>query len=429
MKADNDGLETALLTLLRQRGMATSGELQARFGLSQPTLSRALQALAPHLLTLGAGRNTRYAMPQPIVGRAAQQPLFWVHADGRFEPLGMLSFLSNERVHVQGEGIDIARQGQLPWFLAPLRAEGFLGRALARQLAGVGLPGDPHAWSLEQALLAALHTHDAPGAIVLGEPQAALLPALDHDALAQAVTSQASAGSSAGGEQPKFLARRSDGAAVLVKFTPPRGTPYGERWHDLLHAEALALQVLHEQSVPVAATRIVSTSRRTYLESERFDRVGRHGRLHVVPLRAAHEAFVPGAMQHWAASCEGLVRQGRLPPEAGRQAAALRHFGRLIGNTDMHFGNLSLRVARDDLARGRFTLAPLYDMLPMRWRPDPHADGEIGPTPFEPEPLDLQSAARPLAQQYWERVAEHAEIGKPTRALAKVMALRVKATA
>ena len=83
-------------------------------------------------------------------------------------------------------------------------------------------------------------------------------------------------------------------------------------------------------------------------------------------------------------------------------------------------------MARDDLVRGRFTLAPLFDMLPMRWRPDPHGDGEIGPTPFEPEPLDLQSAARPLAQQYWERVAEHGEIGKPTRALAKTMALRVK---
>ncbi|MFO1297307.1 MAG: hypothetical protein U1F25_13120 [Rubrivivax sp.] len=31
-----------------------------------------------------------------------------------------------------------------------------------------------------------------------------------------------------------------------------------------------------------------------------------------------------------------------------------------------------------DLARGRFTLAPVYDMLPMRWRPDLLSGGAPG---------------------------------------------------
>ncbi len=43
----------------------------------------------------------------------------------------------------------------------------------------------------------------------------------------------------------------------------------------------------------------------------------------------------------------------------------------MIANTDMHFGNLSLFVdSVADLEKGQFTLAPCYDMLPMRYRPD-----------------------------------------------------------
>ena len=49
-------------------------------------------------------------------------------------------------------------------------------------------------------------------------------------------------------------AARADGQAVLVKFSPPRGTPFAERWHDLLHAEALALQVLRDHGATVAAS-------------------------------------------------------------------------------------------------------------------------------------------------------------------------------
>ena len=97
----------------------------------------------------------------------------------------------------------------------------------------------------------------------------------------------------------------------------------------------------------------------------------------MVPLHAVHDAFVPGPRQHWAATCAALAAQRRLPAEAAAQARALWHFGRLIGNNDMHFDNLSLRVALPDLARGRFTLSPVYDMLPMRWRPDVHS-GELG---------------------------------------------------
>lgn len=437
MDAVDTALSAQLLAALAARGVADSAALQADLGRSQPTVSRLLAGLSSRLLVLGAGKRTRYALPHGILGLPAQQPLLAVHEDGQAEPWGRLSFLQGQRVHVQAPGIDLLVQGQLPWFLSPLRGEGFIGRLRARELAAWGLPANPEQWTLEQTLFAALHTPDAPGALQLGEGMPAAPTAqpahagmrttpVDWDALADATTQMGPAGSSAGGEQAKFLTRDSGGQALLVKFSPPRPSPFGTRWHDLLHAEALALAVLGEHGVEVAQTHVVESARRTFLVSRRFDRHGLHGRSHVVPLHAVHDAFVSGPRQHWAATCAALAQQRRLPAEAAAQARALLHFGRLIGNTDMHFGNLSLRVALPNLARGRFTLAPLYDMLPMRWRPDVHS-GELGPLPFTPELADLQSTARPVAQVFWQRCAVCGELSAEFRDLATQMAQRLRA--
>lgn len=430
----DDAFEDAqhALYALRRQGVLASADLQALLGKSQPTVSRLMRALSSQVAALGAGRATRYAVPQTILGAAAGQPIAWVHEDGRIDAeWGRLTHIAGERVHVAAPGIDLLLRGALPWFLAPLRPTGFLGRLLARRLTLYGADANPERWSIEQILFAALQTHDAPGALFVGEsPLDVAQPTLTaadreaaYDALAADVGATLPAGSSAGGEQAKFLAHVED-RHVLVKFSPPRGTPFGERWHDLLHAEHLAHAVLREHGVPVAQTALVETAQRSYLESTRFDRIGTAGRRHVVPLDAVHDAFVPDARAHWAASCEALARQRRLPPEAPAQARALLQFGRLIGNTDMHFGNLSLAVEPVDVARGRFTLAPLYDMLPMRWRPDA-TSGALDLEPFDSTSTDLESAARPVARAFWQRVAEHPPIGRRFRALAGQMARRL----
>ena len=413
-------LLSELRRTLAARGVLNSVQLQQALARSQPTVSRLLSALAGEVLTLGQGRSTRYALPQPLRGLPARQPLHWIDEAGQARRWGELSHIAGGRLHVQADGVDLLSTGTLPWFLVPLQAEGFLGRALARRLAALGLPDSPERWSLEDALFAALHTPDAPGALVLGEWRAPDLPACDLDTLAATTAATLPAGSSAGGEQAKFLARDNDGSdghPLLVKFSPPRGTPFGERWHDLLHAEHLALALLSEHDVPVAESKLLHTATRTGLASRRFDRVGRLGRRHAVPLWAAHEAFVHGPRQHWGASCEALERQRRLPPGSAAQARALFQFGRLIGNTDMHFGNLSLFVDAADLPRGRFTLAPLYDMLPMRWRPDP-SSGELGLLAFTPDPADLHSAAAPLAIEFWGRLSAQGDVSRGMRQLA-----------
>jgi hypothetical protein len=436
MEATDHALAGTLKQALSRLGVATAAQLQAALGRSQPTISRLLGTMDSELLVLGRGRRSRYALAEPFGGLPARQSLHWVHPDGRIQAWGSVAVACGQRVHLEAPGLDLLTQGQLPWLLAPLRAEGFLGRLLAQRLTLQGLDRQPERWTVGQQLFAAAQQPDAPGALVVGELTASELPVwhqpADLDPLAADVAATLPAGSSAGGEQAKFLARRADGQAVLVKFSPPRGTPFGERWHDLLHAEALALRVLDSHGVTVAMGQVMETSTRTYLVTERFDRLrplgaGRfEGRRHAVPLHAVHDAFVGGPRQHWAATAQALVRQKRLPNEAAAQVEALLRFGRLIGNSDMHFGNLSLWVDPSHVAAGRFTLAPVYDMLPMRWRPDPHT-GTLDLWPFSPEPADLQSPAQPVARAFWAEAAAHTGLSPAFRKLAHDMFTRLDA--
>ena len=447
MPSAESAFEATVVAALAARGPSTSAQLQRLTGKSQPTLSRALRALGSKVVTLGQGKATRYAIPKAVRGLAAQHTLWWTDQRGVSAPWGLLTFLADDSLHVSAAGIDVITRGCLPWFLSPLKLQGFLGREWALRL---GLERDPERWTLEQTLVAALGIDEPTGAISLGEPTGAPLPdapadlaarAVRYDALSADVAATLPAGSSAGGEQAKFLTRLASGERVLVKFSPPRGTPFGERWHDLLHAEALALQVLGEHGVEVAQARVIESATRTYLESVRFDRSGAQalgphtlgpharGRRHLVALDAIHAGFVEGSRQNWAATCDALAVQRRLSPADARAVRALFDFGHLIGNTDMHFGNLSLWA--DDPASGRFALAPLHDMLPMRWRPDGF-HGLQDYAPFEPQrrqglPDDGGTSARSVAQVFWQRAATHPPLSQPLRAVAAEMMRRLQA--
>ncbi|MEO8060700.1 MAG: HipA domain-containing protein [Burkholderiales bacterium] len=440
MNLAESALEAGIIAHLAAGELLSSVQLQRATGKSQPTLSRALSGLSGQVVALGQGKSTRYGLARPIRGMAAQQPLWWTNQSGSIERWGLLTFLAADTVHVSAPGIEITTRGRLPWFLAPLKAQGFLGRAWALRL---GLDLDPERWPLEQLLFAALKIDDPTGAISMGESVGERVPeapvdlaarAAHYDNLAGDVTATLlPVGSLAGGEQSKFLTGLASGERVLVKFSPPRGTPFGERWRDLLHAEALALQVLGEHGVSVAQTRIIESTQRTYLESTRFDRVGPGGlgRRHLIALDAVHEAFVLGSRQNWPATCDALVLQRRLEPIDARAVRALFEFGQLIGNTDMHFGNLSLWA--DDPAAARFELAPLYDMLPMRWRTDGF-HGLQDYAPFEPPAPRLAPTAeagalspRSVALAYWRRAAEHRALSAALRAVAAEMARRLSA--
>ena len=420
-----------ILGALAARGTASSQELQELLGKSQASVSRLLSDLRHHVVSLGRARAARYGLSKSIHGSSSQQAIFWTHEDGQQERLGTLTLLEQGRIHIDAGPIDLLVRGTLPWFLTPLRAQGFLGRLLARRLAAQGVATDPDAWPLETQLFAALSLHDGAGAITLGEafesqptlelPSAASGSTAMLDTIAADVASTLPAGSSAAGEQPKFLARRADGTHLLIKFSPPHGTPFGDRWHDLLHAESLASATLQAHGVEVARSSVIETKRHTFLCSERFDRVGARGRRHVVAIGAAHAGLAPGPYVNWAASAEALAGARRLTREDAARARALRQFGHLIGNTDMHAGNLGLLVPPGHLAKGLLRLAPVYDMLPMRWRPDAVLGGAPEYQAFEPEAWAVGSGASGPARDFWDALSRRSSVSPAMRKLAARM--------
>jgi hypothetical protein len=436
----NDILLTTLVkTLLAERGLLTSAALQSFTGKSQATLSRALKQLSPQVQALGKGRGAHYGLVREIMGRAAQQPIYLTDENGFSSPWGRLTFLESERLHVQTPDLAITTQGELPWFLEAMKPQGFLGRLRGQAIGFIDANSDN--WSLEQTLYAILaFEQNTPGALDLGGLEQPTFSrhevsslvasrATQYDAFASNITNEARPGSSAGGEQPKFLASFTTDenlayAHVILKFTPPRGTPFGERWHDLLHTELIALQTLAKHGFSTAKTRIVQSSQRTYLESVRFDRHGMFGKRHIVPLAPIHKAFVGGSRQNWAASCDKLAELGHLPRQDAQTVHVLLYFGRLIGNTDMHFGNLSLAV--NDMARlanPKFSLAPCYDMLTMAYKPSEFKD-ELGYTALEVprQPLGSDAPwqqALTMAKEFWETLAETEAVSVDLRNVAR----------
>jgi hypothetical protein len=91
----------------------------------------------------------------------------------------------------------------------------------------------------------------------------------------------------------------------------------------------------------------------------------------------------------------------------------------------MHSGNLSLFVELADLAKGRFTLAPVYDMLPMRWRPNAVLGEAPDYTPFEVDAYAATTGASRPAHDFWRRLAQSKNVSGGMVKLAGEMARRV----
>jgi hypothetical protein len=97
----------------------------------------------------------------------------------------------------------------------------------------------------------------------------------------------------------------------------------------------------------------------------------------------------------------------------------LWHFGQLIGNTDMHDGNLSFRP-RISAEGAAMTLAPAYDMLPMLYAPQRGV--ELAPVNFAPRlPLPAEREAwqdaAAAAAEFWSRATDDARISDEFRAI------------
>lgn len=246
----------------------------------------------------------------------------------------------------------------------------------------MGLSSDIKKWNDSDCLRALLaHGYDTVGNLLLGdEARDKFLNVLEDSPiaenskqeryveLAKLAASGGNPGSSAGGEQPKFTAYVStpEGAKhVIVKFTDFENNSVSERWKDLLLAEHFALETLRNGGIDAVKSTIVDCENQRFLEVERFDRIGASGRRAVFSLKALDLEFVGKADESWGNITQVLAKDKQVNSMTVKSATLLWAFGTLIGNTDMHNGNLSFVSER-----GRsYSIAPAYDMTPMAFAP------------------------------------------------------------
>lgn len=441
MPADLPSLER----LLRPRGPLGLADIAAALGCSTKTAQRLVAAAGDAVVAAGQTRRRRIAWRRDLRGQRAELPLYRIDTEGRPHSIGLLRPIRPEGCHVSINGDATAPAwptpeeardgwyGGLPYPLYDLRPQGFLGRAFARRHApGLALSPDPRDWD-DDALLLSLGAFgdDLPGELLVGDTalrrlldtRLGLTPPLSgaeqpaaYATLAMQALDGALPGSSAGGEFPKFtVARDLSGMATphcVVKFSGADDSATVQRWRDLLVCEHLAAQALGEQS---ARTRLLAHEGRHFLESERFDRVGPHGRRGVISLEQANAGLIGDATNDWARVAAALAARGLLSAADAEGVAERQLFGQLIGNSDMHGGNLGFFHNATGLR-----LAPSYDQLPMRYAPQ--AGGEVTSPPLQPAlPLPAQrerwQRVAPVALRFWQTAAADGRISPAFRAL------------
>jgi hypothetical protein len=423
-----------------------SRAIASELDISQATLWRIVASLGSSIERMGAARSTRYALRRLVRNFGCEWPVYRISDGGRRESWGTLRALHNgfrflphagAPEWMEREYADGVFQG-LPFFLQDLRPQGYLGRAIARAVATrIGVPPDIRLWSDDDALSYFLTDgYDLPGDLVIGDHaferavRAAenIEPVVYSDReraypdLALAAQRGEVVGSSAGGEQPKFLAtvrrERAELQSVLVKFSAADPSPVSTRWADLLLCEHLAAEILRERRIACARSELIDTGGRRFLEVDRFDRQGASGRRGVLSLGTLEDAFLDRSSANWAVAATMFERANWVNQDEARALRWIWCFGDLIANSDMHRANVAFWFT-DNLP---YRLAPLYDMLPMLYAPG--AQGDLGEPTFAPCPPvfeveEVWSDAASAAQEFWGRASTEAGISEAFRIIAE----------
>jgi DNA-binding transcriptional ArsR family regulator len=458
MRISHQATRDELLRHLRSTPRSSTSELARALGVTVPTVHHLLAELPEGaVLAAGRSRRTRYALRRPLRGSLADIPFYRIDADGRADGIGNLALVQPQGslLPLEAAGWPIpadSRDGWwdgLPYPLYDMRPQGYLGRQLARaQFRQLDVSDNPDEWNDEDIVHALSRVGtDCIGNLLLGDEAYRVWLRNKVDATdplpepnlagryaerAQQAVAAGDPVSSAAGEFPKFTATRyRDGQLtphVLVKFSGAGGSAAERRWADLLVSEHLALACAAGiPGIDAASTRVLEYGGRVFLESERFDRVGMHGRTPVCTLGVLDGAFLGSTSSDWPGLALRLQGKGLVTAETVGAVARLWWFGQLIANADMHLGNVSFQVAPPADTRvpgpGRaagsagtrapLRLAPAYDMLPMHYAPLP--GGEVPPRNFSPElPLppqrDAWQAGAVAALEFWKRAAQDVRI-------------------
>lgn len=433
-----------LLTELRQRGLSSGGDLRTRFKISQPTLSRLIRKNTNQILTIGSARHTKYAAIRPLDTLPPRIPIFEVPQT--CDPprlLLMLHSISPRGFWCESASPDIESRfyDDLPYFLFDLQPAGFLGRLVPKIHPDDYFPSDIGLWSQTQTLrYLSLYGWDLPGNLIVGEPALQLFLAMQNNRnlggvpasereviyprMAREILNYGIPGSSAGGEQPKFLAIRQDESStvpVLVKFSPPAQDATSVRLADLLICEHIAHRILEESGQPSARSTLIFADDRTFLEVERFDRIQTpYQRRGVISMRALDAEFV-GYGEGWREIAQALADLQMIKQEDADRVVWLESFGEVIANTDMHCGNLAFWTHGLSVEG----LTPTYDMTCMRYAP---YRGHLTDSPLALKNTGKHRPSDALASGllFWNAVREHPKISANMRLIAEINAQHVQ---
>jgi hypothetical protein len=430
--ADDEGR----ITLLLAAGPRTAAQLTAAMRISQPTLSRIVGRMndSVAMFRVPGERTPRYGLLRQLpLGLPARQRIYRVLSNGSFAPFAEVSFLAGGATLERLASGEIAYYEGLPPYMTFASPSGFLGRQLAQQAAqDLRFPSSLKDWGDEHRV-AYLFTRglNLPGNLIFGDTsfqaemdlrQVAPTPAArkaEHFLQVATELKDAAQGSSAGGEQPKFLDLTEDAGHVIVKFAK-----LGSRMAQLLPLEHLALRALSKVGVPAAATQLLSAGDYVFLEVQRFDRAGRSGRVGMLSAGAVDDEFF-GLRDTWSQFAARCVTAKYLTPLDARRVDTMAAFSELIGNTDRHFENISLLIDE----RGEYQgIAPAYDILPMRYA---SIGGGVDPdlTPVEPRvgtigvQPEVWACAMEAAERFWSAVQDE-RLALPIDAQMKDLAAR-----
>lgn len=440
--------EDQIASLLRMNGLMSSSDLAHRLGVNRSTITRHLADFQGDLVSVGNTRNARYTLRRPLQNREAIWPIYRIDECGHATLWATLESLHPRHwrvtwpVHRPAWISHFADSSDLwegfPFFLSDIRPQGYIGRARIHRIAPMlGLPGDLRHWGDEGVLISLVDFgNDLPGDLMVGDRNLQThlelqinrikSPPISPEEKACAYAELAEhaldgpIGSSAGGEQPKFCAtiqHHGPPQHVLVKFTGLLDQATTIRWRDLLVCEYHASSVLAKRGWAPSGVSWMEFGNRAFLEVPRFDRTPEGGRVGIVTLEALYTAAIGGHHRNWTEAVQALHEVGLVSEATLEHTILLQCFGELIGNSDMHFGNLSFFLS-DTLPLKE---CPCYDMLPMLWAPGPQ--GEMRAWTFSPKPPTPRTsvawlAAAEMAVEFWQSVMDDSNLSADFKSIA-----------
>ena len=429
-----DGVLAKLQKLLFS-GPLKASEACAQLNISQSSFSRIAAKSSGNILVVGKASRTMYVLKRDIPDVGNYMPIHIIDENGKASMLGKLHAVFPRGFYFAYAGPNGRTSrffDDLPYFMDDLRPNGFLGRLIPSTHPELNLPQNINDWSANDSLrYLTKFGSDLIGNLLIGDTSldrylqkyldvSDLVDIKDrvvrYPVLATDILQHGDPGSSAGGEQPKFPAVIGPNRKnVLVKFSPKTTSEIGRRRADLLICEHLSLEILRRNEQNAATSSLIIGDDQVFLETERFDRVGKCGRRGLISLRALCAEFV-GKIGCWTDVAKELLIQHRISKEDYDAVRWRELFGNMIANTDMHLANLSFYFQPERI----LSLAPAYDMLPMLYAPQNEQliEREFTPPTPKAHELDIWKDVARAAKEFWTSVSSEPKISSGFRKIA-----------